>query len=210
MPYETSMLLASASYQHWISQELFSTGWFVILGVLFVVYAIWLKIVDKSRLTSLLLLGSLCAVGFGLSDLILEGYFGLWEYKISIFPLKPPMFVVSYTICPILFMTVAQYTTSWKSYLLWSSIGVAVINFGLIPVYTALGIIMDHNFNHFYGFILFMTGGIIGRAICLWIISIEQSHQASRQMVQSFPGLQPAATKPLSDNNKNDKSDNDQ
>jgi len=201
MVYETSRLLASQSYQHWLSQELFSAGWFVMLGVLAVVYAAWFKIVDKSKLTSLLLLGCLCAVGFGLSDLILEGLFGLWEYQIRLVPLMPSMFVTSYTIGPILFMTVAQYTTSWKSYIVWGSIGTAIITVGLVPSYVALGIFKLHNFSHFYGFILYMTGGIIGRAISLWVISLEQSHTASSRVAQGFTGLQPAVSKPLHDGN---------
>jgi hypothetical protein len=209
MLYETSRLLASQSYQHWVSQELFSTGWFVMVIVLAIVYATWFKIVDKSKLTRLLLLGCLLAVGFGLSDLILEGLFGLWEYQIRLIPLMPSMYVTSYTIGPILFMIVAQYTTSWKSYIGWGSLGTAIISFGLIPIYIRIGIVQYHNFNVFYGFILYMTGGIIGRAIYLWLASIEQSQPASSRVAQVFPGLQPAASKPLHDDNDG-KTDGDQ
>jgi hypothetical protein len=209
MLYETARLLAYQSYQQWISTELFSLGWFVMIGVLAVVYAIWLKIVDKNKITSLLLLGSLCAVGFGLSDIILEGFFGLWEYQIRLLPLIPSVFITSFTIGPILFMTVAQYTTSWKSYLIWGSIGTAVICFGLIPIYGMLGIIKLHNFNNFYGFFLYMTGGIIGRAIVLLLQSIEKHQPISNRGTHDFSGLQPAASKPLHDD-IDGKTDNDQ
>jgi hypothetical protein len=208
MAYETSRLLAYQSYQHWISSELFSTGWFVMVAVLAVTYAVWLKLVDKSRIRDLILFGSLLAVGFSLAGLILEGYYGLWEYQVSLLPLKPTVFIVSYTIAPILFMTVAQYTTSWKSYLVWGSIGAVVITFGLVPIYSMLGIVKFHdNFNNFYNFIMYMTGGIIGRAIYLWLVSIEQSQVASSPVIQPFYGLQPAASKPLREDN-DDKTDN--
>lgn len=207
--YETARLLASQSYQHWVSQELFSFGWFVMVGVLVVVYAIWFKIVDKRRLISLLLLGSLCAVGFGLSDLILEGFFGLWEYQIRLFPLMPAMFVISYTICPILFMMVAQYTTSWKSYLIWGSIGAAVISFGLVPLNLMLGIIKHHNFNVFYAFILVITGGVVARAIVLGLESIVRSQPNLSHISQGFTDLQPAAAKPLP-GDRDDKTDKGQ
>lgn len=46
--YETSRLLISQSYQHWISQELFSTGWFIIISFLIVVYAVWFNLVEKA------------------------------------------------------------------------------------------------------------------------------------------------------------------
>ncbi len=55
--YETSRLLASQSYQQWVSTELFSFGWFFTLGVLAIIYVIWLKLVDTNRLSQLLLMG---------------------------------------------------------------------------------------------------------------------------------------------------------
>lgn len=209
MLYETSRLLASQSYQQWISQELFSLGWFVMVGVLAVVYAIWFKVVDKRNLTSLLLLGSLSAVGFGVSDLILEGFFGLWEYQIRLIPLTPALFVTSYTIGPILFMIVAQYTTSWKSYLTWASVATAVIFFGIVPLYIMLGILKYHNINVFYGFILGITDAIVARALVLGLQGIEQRQPASGRVGQGFSGLQPAVSKPLSgDSSNEDRTDN--
>lgn len=204
--YETSRLLISQSYQHWISQELFSTGWFLIIGLLIVVYGVWFKLVDKSNLRNLLLLGSLYAVGFGLSTIILEGYYGFWEFAVRITPLKPTIFTLSYTVAPILYMTVVQYNTSWKSFLLWASIGTAVISFGIVPIYVMLGILkLLRGFNYFYAFIYLLTGGIIGRAIYLWIASIEQNQLTSNRATQSFPGLQPSAAKPLpKDDDKKD------
>lgn len=204
MLYETSRLLASQSYQQWISQEVFSFGWCVMVGVLVIVYAIWIIIVDKSRLTSLLLFGSLSAVGFGVSDLILEGFFGVWEYRIRLIPLIPSLFITSYTVGPILYMMVVQYTTSWKSYLLWASLATAVVSLGIVPIYGMLGIVQYHNFNVFYGFLLGITDAIVARALVLGLQGIEQRQSASGRVDKGFPGLQPAAIKPLIQENKDD------
>jgi len=205
--YESTRLMAYQSYQHWVSAEVFSVGWFFMVGVLFITYVVWLKLVDKSRIKDLILLGALLAVGFSLVGIILEGNYGFWEYQIRLVPLKPEVFNASYTIGPILFMTVAQYTTSWKSYLMWGSIGAAVITFGLVPIYGMLGIIKFHNnYSNFYNFIYYMTGAIIGRAIYLWLVSIEQNQSASSSLVdRSFPGLQSAAAKPLDEDDNKDK-----
>jgi len=204
--YEISKLMSYQSYQHWVSAEVFSVGWFFMVGVLLVTYALWLKVVDKRRIKDLILLGSLLAVGFSLVGIILEGNYGFWEYQIRLVPLKPEVFNASYTIAPILFMTVAQYTTSWKSYIIWGSIGAVVITFGLLPIYGMLGIVTLHNnYNFFYNFIYYMTGGIIGRAVYLWLVSIEQNQSASSRVAQGFQGLQPAAAKPLDEDDKTDK-----
>lgn len=180
MQYETSRLLAYQTYQHWVSKELFSFGWFFIIIVLAIVYIIWFKLVDKSNLRNLLLLGSLASVGFIIGDLVLFNSLGRIEFKIRIFPLMAPIFIVTVTIVPILIMMVHQYTSSWKGYLLWASIGTAVIAFGLGPIYILVGIIQLHNWNMFYQFLFMLTGGILSRAALLWVIGIEQSHPASK------------------------------
>ena len=209
MPYETARLLAYQSYQQWISTEIFSSGWFIIVGLLVIVYTVWIKLVDTSRLRDLLLLGSLSAVGFAIADMILSGYFGVVEYKIRPFPLEPPIFIVSITKGPILYMLVQQYTSSWKSYALWTSIGTAVLTFALLPAYSLLGIFQLHKWNYFYQFLLMFTDAMIARALLLWVISLEQGQSSVHGHVSSTSsGLQPAATKPLN-NDKEDTIDND-
>ena len=131
MQYEKARELASASYQHWISEELFSFNWFVLIIVEIVVYIIWLKLLDKSKASQLLLLGSLAAVGYILSNIVLYNFYGFVEFKIALTPFEPPLFTVAATIAPVVIMIVQQYTSSWKSYILWTAIGMAFIAFVL-------------------------------------------------------------------------------
>jgi hypothetical protein len=209
MPYETARLLAYQSYQQWITHELFSFDWFFEIAIIFIVYAIWLKLVDKSRIQSFLLAGSLSAVGFTIADMVLMGYFGVAEYKIRLFPFEPALFIVSITITPTLYMLVLQYTSSWKSYLLWTSIVSAFLAFGLLPLYSSLGILQLYHWNYFYQFILMLTNGTISRVLLLWFIRMEQSTPASSRNYQVFPGLLPIYTKHL-DNSEENSSDKDE
>lgn len=64
MQYELSRKLAEVSYQNWISYELFSFNWFILIIVNVIFYGIWLKVLDKSKVKHFLLIGSLSAVGF--------------------------------------------------------------------------------------------------------------------------------------------------
>ena len=180
MVYETSRLLAYQIYQHWVSKELFCFGWFLEIIVLTIVYIIWFKLVDKSKFKKSIASRVSNLFGFIIADLVLFNGLGLVEFKIGIFPMMAPIFIVTVTIVPILFMLVQQYTFSWKGYLLWASIGAAVISFGLGPIYTLVGIIQLHNWNYFYQFLLMLTGGILSRAALLWVIGIEQSHPTSK------------------------------
>lgn len=197
MLYETSRLLANQSYQQWVSNELFSFGWFFTMGVLAIIYIVWLKLVDKSRLSQLLLLGSLSSIGFVIGGAALIQLLGLSEYKIRPLPFNPPLFDLAITVAPITFMLVAQYTTSCKSYALWAGIGMAVIAFGILPLYSQIGIYQLHNWNYFYQFLYMLTDGIIARAILIGVISIEKNQPVKSCISQEFGVLQPTATKPL-------------
>lgn len=208
MPYETARLLTYQSYQQWISTELFSVGWFVTISMITIFYTIWLKVVDKSRIQSILLLGSLSAVGLVVADIVLMGYFGVAEYKIRPFPWEPAIFIVSVTKAPILYMLVLQYTSSWRDYLLWAGIGTAVLAFGILPIYSLLNIYQLHHWNYLYQFLLMFVDGAIARVLLLWLISMEQSQTVSSRASSMFSGIQPAAIKPLDTDNQ-DTTDND-
>ena len=207
--YELGRLLANVSYQHWISEELFSFGWFVSVGALIVAYGIWLILVDKSRIKDLLLLGSLCAVAFAVIDTVLVGFLGLWSFKIRLFPFQPPLFIVGLTMGPIMYMLVFQYTSSWRNFFLWNGIGCAVIVFGVLPVFSLLGIFQLYKWNWVFHYLLFFLVGTVARGLLFWFTSIEQNQPASKRMAQLYPKLQPAATKPLI-SDETDKTDNGQ
>ncbi len=175
MPYETARLLAEQSYQHWISQEFLSYQWFIMVGVLAITYIVWFKLVDTKRITQILLLGSLITVAGSFVNLYLAGFGGFWEYKIAVTPVKPAVFTVSYTIIPIFHMLVFQYTSSWKSYLIWASIATGFLAFILVPVYSALGIFQLHKgWNYIYHFAMMLIEGIVARWIVLWLDRLEQ------------------------------------
>jgi len=177
--YEIARKLSQQSYQHWVSYELFSFGWFLLVIVNVIFYFIWLKLLDKSRISHLLLIGSLSAVGFLIGDLFLFGFLGVAEYKVSITPTEPALFIMSVTIAPIIIMLVQQYRSSWKGYLLWISIGMAFLAFILMPIYSLVGILQLHNWNYFYHFLYLLIVTLMVRVVFLWIIGIEQRHPSS-------------------------------
>jgi len=180
MTYELARKLAQLSYQHWVSHEFLSFGWFVLIIVNVIFYIIWLKLLDKSRVNHLLLIGSLTAVVFFIGDAVLFSFLGLAEYTISITPVEPPIFSAAVTLIPVIVMLVQQYISSWKGYLLWVSIGMAFLAFVLLPIYSLVGIFQLHNnWNYFYHFLYYLIGVLISRVAFLWIIGIEQRHSVS-------------------------------
>lgn len=176
MLYEKSREMAQMSMQNWLSNETFSFGWFLLLTLLIVVYAVWLKLLDKNRAGELLLIGSLSAVFFHINIMIMVDIFGLAEYMIRILPLHVPVFASSVTLAPIILMLVQQYTHGWKGYILWSGIGMALLNFVIFPIYTVAGILKFHNWNVFYHFLVLYAVALFTRFIFLWITGTQKRH----------------------------------
>ena len=179
MVYELSRKLADQSYQHWVSFELFSFNWFILIIVNIIFYGIWLKLLDKRKLNHLLLIGSLSAVGYLIGDNVLFGFFGVAEYKVSLTPFMPSLFIISVTLSPVIIMLAEQYMSSWSGYFLWISIGMGFLAFVILPIYYQLGIFQLHNWKYLYQFLYFTASGLIVRVVFLWIIRIEQRHHIS-------------------------------
>ncbi len=178
MPYEKARELADASYQKWVSEELFSFGWFLTLFVILFVYTAWLILLKKYKVTQLLLIGSLAAVVFLIFDIVLFAFYGFVEYPISLTPYKPSLFVVNVTLAPVAIMLAEQYARSWKGFLLWAAVGIGAITFALLPLYRMLGIIKFHNgWNYLIHFLYLYVGAVGVRFVFLLLNGIQKRHQ---------------------------------
>jgi hypothetical protein len=174
--FEKEREIAQLLVQHWTSNEVFSFGWFFMIGILIIAYTVWIKLLDRSRATELLLLGSLEAVAKVILAILLGNLLGLYNYKVRLLPMPSNVFATSVTISPIIIMLVQQYTTSWKGYIFWITIGNAFLNLVIFPIYTAIGIIEFHKWNVFYHFLVLLSIAICMRIIFLWITGTQKRH----------------------------------
>ena len=201
--YEAITLTGRISQERWLSQELFSFPWFFNIITLALIYALWIKLVDRKRLRELLLFGSFIAVSAAIIDLIATSQ-GLWEYTNRVFPIYPATFPFDFTVVPILYMLVMQYTSTWKSFLLGSVIASGIFSFIISPIYIWVGTKVYHNFNYVYMFLLVFIDTLVLRAIYNWVTSIEQGQ--IKVAKSSATILHPATAKPLpKDDNNNDR-----
>lgn len=170
--YDIRMMLWDQSYQRWISEELFSFGWFFNIIFLALLYTVWILVVDKKRLREILLFGALMAVVGGFVDVVGVSI-GLWEYRTRLLPFSPALFPFDYTVIPIFFMLALQYTSTWRNYFIGSALATAAFSFIVLPVYVAVGITQHHNFNYVISFILTYTTGIVVKFVYDWITKVE-------------------------------------
>ena len=170
--YSLHMEYWAKSYQHWISKEVFSFAWYFNIAFLLILYVVWIKLVDKKQLRNFLLFGSFIAVTAIFIDIIAITT-GLWEYKVRLFPISPAPFPFDFTVVPILYMFVLQYTSSWRSYLIGSLLASGVFSFIVTPIYVYLGIKEYHKFNNVYMFFLIFVVTIIIKVIYDWVAKIR-------------------------------------
>ncbi len=176
MLYEKSRELARQSAERWLSEELFSLGWFIEIVILIAAYVIWLKLLDRRRITELLLIGSLTAVVKSVNSILLGSILGLADYTVRLIPAESNVFITSVTISPIIVMLAGQYSKTWGGYMLRTGIGYAILCFGIFPLYMLVGALKFYHWNVLYHFLELFALSLIVRCAFLWIVGIQKRH----------------------------------
>jgi len=170
--------LWNLSYTQWKTQTLFSIQWWSLIALIAISYTIWWVIVDKQRLSQILLFGAFVAIQRAVMD-ISGTNTALWSYDIRETPLYPSPFLHDFTLTPLALMVVYQYCHSWKKFLVWSGVATGIISFVFFPILSMLGFLKLYNWNYFYSFGMIFGLAIFGRWVVLGVISIQQKHQPS-------------------------------
>ncbi len=174
MLYEKSREMFRLTLDRWLKEEVFSLGWFLMIGILLFAYIIWIKLLDKRRIKDMLFIGSLTAVAKTLNSMFLGSMLGLADYTIRLIPVYSNVFVTSVTISPIIVMLAEQYSSSWGGFILRIAIGYAVLCFGIFTLYDQIGILDFYNWNVFYHFLVLVAVSLVVRCAFLWLSGIEK------------------------------------
>lgn len=182
-------------YNHWVNQEVFTSQWWVMFFSLLVMYVVWWKLADKTRLAEIVFFGALVAVIGGGADIVGTSL-NLWAYQIRLLPLEPGPFPFDFTAGPIMLMLAYQYSRSWTTYFAGSVIASIIFGFIMLPIFQAIGVLQFIRWNYGFGFLLLMFISVVVRFV--YFIIIETTEKACHaQNKQSFEILQPAISKPL-------------
>ena len=174
MIHQLRLELWNLSYNQWKTQTLFSIQWWSLVALVAISYAIWWVIVDKRRLSQILLFGSLVAVGRVVMDTIGVNAV-LWSYDIRLTPFSPGPFLHDFTLTPLALMVVYQYCHSWKKFLVWTVVATGIISFVFFPILTTLSFLKVYNWNYFYSFVLIIGLASLSRWVLLGVLNIEQN-----------------------------------
>lgn len=196
--HQLRLQLWNVTYARYLEQEIFSVQWWGIIVTLGIVYFIWWKVVDKTRLLEILLFGSYVAVSSAVIDIwgVTTAH---WQYNIRIFPILPAPFPFDYTLVPILLMLSYQYGKHWGSYLGWSALASGLFSFGISPLFQATGIKSFYEWSFFYFFILMMGLAMLARYAMQLTVQTMEASRANHQAAPRHSAVLQPVMKPLSD-----------
>jgi hypothetical protein len=171
---QAKTVLINLIYNDWKTNILFSPAWFGTIIFILLSYTLCFKLLDKRRLTQILLFGSLITVMVSLFDLIGVEYVR-WTYLTRVFPIMPSFFLFDFTIIPLYYMLIYQYCSNWKSYIIWNAIVTGIVSFAFYPLLNALKMFELNNWRYVYFFPCIFTFALVSRAIVLGIITLEKN-----------------------------------
>jgi hypothetical protein len=202
--HQLQLQIWSITWNRYLTEELFSGRWWGSLIFLLALYALWVKLLDKSRALEIILFGSFVAVQAVMVDI--AGYsMGLWQHNIRLLPVVPGVFPIDFTVVPILLMLAHQYGSTWSKYLAWSAIASLVFSFIISPAFQYFDIKAYYNWHFAYFVVLMMAVAVTSRLTIELLVKTVQIHSTTSAKFTGFsPRPQPAA-KPLPDQAENEK-----
>jgi len=176
MIHQLRVELWNLTYTQWKTETLFSIQWWSLIALIAISYAIWWVIVDKRRLSQILLFGSFVAVGRIVMDIIATNAV-LWSYDIRETPFFPSPFQHDFTLIALALMVVYQYCHSWKKFLVWTGVVTGIISFVYFPILIKFGFLTFYHWNLFYSFVLVFGLATFSRWVVLGVLNLQQKHQ---------------------------------
>ena len=168
---QAKIVLNKLVVEDW-KNELFSPAWLGIIAVILLSYYICFRLLDKRRLTQLLLYGSLMTVSITIID-IFATQFGFWTFLIRVLPIVPSVLFFDYTIIPLYYMLVYQYSSTWRRFAAWNAVLAGIISFIFFPLLTALKLFKLDNWRYIYFFPLIYILAFICRWVVWGILSVQ-------------------------------------
>lgn len=161
--------------EHWLNNVIFTPQWWILVLTFVIPYIIWWKLVDKSRLRDIVLIGLQAALISYLLDQIGTAL-ALWIYPYSLTPLEREVFdPADFSAIPVSYMLIFQYFSKWKKYFLALVVFALIASYGAGSFYQWLGIYKLENWKHIYSTILYIMLGLFMK----WVLSKIKSREAA-------------------------------
>ncbi|MBI0580119.1 hypothetical protein IEC97_22445 [Neobacillus cucumis] len=151
--------LAEMKNEYWLHHDLFTFQWWLLLIIFILPWILWWRYVDKNRLKDILLFGSLLMLLVGLLDDIgLNAQ--LWSYPYKLLQVIPRLVAIDHGILIVAHMTVYQFFTKWKSFIIVNLVMATIFTFIFEPLTVWLNIYKLDNWKYIYSFPLYIAKAV--------------------------------------------------
>ena len=165
---------------YWISHNLFTFQWWLLLFVFIVPWFVWWKFVDKKRVSEILLFGTLLMIlVILLDDIGVETH--LWSYPYQLINILPRLIPIDQGIIIVAHMFLYQYFTNWKKFVIANTIMAIIFTFVFEPITVWLGIYKLDNWQYIYSLPIYIIKAVLIKALVDEIIIKKETIHKKKQ-----------------------------
>lgn len=166
-----------------------------VVATIIIAYIVWYRLTDKTRLADLLFYGSLVTVMTSLIDLY-GTTAGLWYYKVRLAPFLTSVFLRDWTLVPLTYMLIQQYSPNWRQFFIWNAVGTFFLSVIVVKVLSVLDILQLMKWTYLNSFITAYLTATLSRAAFHLVIQVQNAaHEENPSPLVS--ALMNPAFKPL-------------
>ncbi|MBC7765274.1 MAG: hypothetical protein H7Y41_02230 [Hyphomonadaceae bacterium] len=147
--------LSEINLKFWLENNLFSLVWWLMLILFILLWVIWWKRVDKTRLHEIVTYGVMVSLIATYINIIGSDYV-LWVFPNSLVPLISPLLIVDFCIFPVMYMLLYQFFTNWKPFAIATVVLSTFLTFIAEPIAVMLNIYQLVQWKHIYDFPLYI------------------------------------------------------
>lgn len=167
--------LTEIRHAYFLHKVLFSPQWWLLVSSLILPWLVWWFIVDKRRITLILLYGCFVMVTSVTLDMV-GGDLLFWEYPYKVIPWGPRLNTADLSILPVTFMLIYQFFNSWRAFIYAHIVNAALFAFIGEPLLNWLNIYVPLLWKHIYSFPAYIALPLLLR---WWVEKIVSTQRPS-------------------------------
>lgn len=158
---------------YWIQEVVFTYHWWIMVGVLILSFFLWWRLVDKTRIIEISLVGLLISgIAFILDQIGTS--LGYWTYPYTLTPLERDLWAVAdFSVLPFFYMMIYQRFAKWKIYILTMILFALFSAFVGETIFQWLGIYVLLKWKHIYSIPGYIVLGLFVKAVIQKLHSLE-------------------------------------
>lgn len=158
-------LLQKLWLDYWTQEVVFTYQWWIMIFVLIIPFFLWWRLVDRTRIMEISMVGLLASIIAFILDQI-GSSLGYWTYPYTLTHLERDLWAVAdFSLIPFFYMMLYQWFPKWKTYILGTIIFALFAAFVAENIFQWLGIYMLLKWKHIYSVPAYVLLGIFIKVV---------------------------------------------